>query len=445
MDAIHPHLDHGTGLEQLAGAAADLANQVPTLSDDELLDGVMSVVASVSRAGCDAHTGAYIWGANNYVLDSLPLRLWWFDDGIHVVDALDPYRGLIGSRLTSIAGMPIDAVIDRLDPLIPRDNEWTVRLLMPRYLLIPQVLAGVGVPVGSSTQLDLVAPDGATGPVDVEAIPMSEYNAWAGAYGLFLPADQNVLYLSRTGETLWWQTLQGGTLFVQYNQVDFVTPSIIDQLRAALTAPGVRRVVLDLRHNTGGEVRAVDVLVDLFADPLLTRAGRLFVITGRNTFSAAGLLVARLQDQASATVVGEPMSGCPTTWADPDSFELPFSHITVSVSTLLEIGVAADDSRGTIVPDIAAPLNETDWAAGIDPALAAIKTRPRHERRSATRRATDLAAFRGVRRRPGRVRAAARVHARQPIDAGRVRLLQRDLRRRSRSSRPASQHAWVCR
>src|SRR4051812_25509311 len=62
MDRLHPQLDHGVSLGALNAAAADLATSAPTLTDDQLLDGLMRVVAMVSRQGCDAHTGAYVWG-----------------------------------------------------------------------------------------------------------------------------------------------------------------------------------------------------------------------------------------------------------------------------------------------------------------------------------------------------------------------------------------------
>jgi C-terminal processing protease CtpA/Prc len=139
-----------------------------------------------------------------------------------------------------------------------------------------------------------------------------------------------------------------------------------------VTAPSAKRVVFDLRNNTGGEVRALDPFVELFSDPDVQQPNRLFVVTGRNTFSAASMLVARLQADAQAVVVGEPMSGCPTTWGNNRTFNLPSSHIDVDVSSQLEVGVSETDSRSTIEPDIPAPLSEADWMAHKDPALAAI-------------------------------------------------------------------------
>ena len=96
------------------------------------------------------------------------------------------------------------------------------------------------------------------------------------------------------------------------------------------------------------------------------------MITGGNTYSAASLFVARLVNQTSAIVVGEPMGGCPTSYGDSSDITLPFSKIDVSVAGLLEVAVSQADTRRTIEVDIPAELEADEWAAGIDPALAAI-------------------------------------------------------------------------
>jgi hypothetical protein len=368
MDALHPQLDHGVSLDELNAQVDALVDAVPTLTDDELLAGVMRTVAMVSRDGCDAHTGAYVWGGERYPLDSLPLRLWLFDDGVYVVDALAPYRELIGSRVDAIADAPTADVIDLLDPLVPRDNQQTVRLLLPRFLLIPQILRGVGLDTGESVRVELSDDDGAAQTVDIAPIPMADYNEWAGAYGLHIPADPTVPYLARIDDLLWWRPLDDATLFVQYNQIEATD---LDGLRTAIQNAGIHEVVLDLRHNFGGEVSAVAPMVTLFSD--WAGPGRkLDVVTGRNTFSAASLLVARLVAEAAATVVGEPMGGCPSAWGNTHEFTLPYSGIPISVATIFEVGVSADDRRSTIEPDVPAPLTVEQWRGGRDPALEAL-------------------------------------------------------------------------
>jgi C-terminal processing protease CtpA/Prc len=110
-------------------------------------------------------------------------------------------------------------------------------------------------------------------------------------------------------------------------------------------------------------------MVGLFADPAVDQPGKVFVITGRNTFSAASMFAARLQGQTHAVFIGEPMSGCPTTYGN--NVELPLDHsgLSVLVSSLLEPGVDPNDTRTTIPLDVAAELTQDEWAAGDDPAL----------------------------------------------------------------------------
>lgn len=373
MERIHPNLTHGTSLEALHEAVATVSAEVETATDDELMVGVLRIAALVSANGCDGHTGAFIWGSGSYLVDSLPFRLWLFDAELVIVDALPPHEELVGSRIDSIEGRPIADVMAALDPVIPRDNEQTVRLLLPRYLLIPQVLRGLGLADAGPVELGITSASGATSAVEVEPRPMADYNDWAGPYGLHLPADPSVLSLSRIDDDLWWEVLPDArTLYVQYNRVEHKLPGVLAELATALRDPDVSRVILDIRHNAGGEVPALDPMFELFDDPAVDVPGGLFVITGRNTSSAGSLLLARLEAGTSATIVGEPMSGCPTFYGDTTEVPLPYSGLSITVTGMLEVGVDPEDPRSNIELDQIADLTRRDWADGRDPALELI-------------------------------------------------------------------------
>ena len=372
MDACHPQLDHGVSIEELDAAVSQLSAQVPSTTDDELMVGVLRIVAMVSADGCDAHTGAYVWGNGTYPLDSMPLRLWLFDEGVYIVDALPPYENLIGARVDGLASRAMDEVLQVIDPIVPRDNDQTVALLMPRFLLIPQVLRGLGLLIDDGPiALAIVDAQGNSSDVAIEPIAMADYNSWAGGYGLHLPTDPGVPYVSRIGEALWVDGPDAdGTVFVQYNRVEFIG---LSEVTAALADPATKRVVLDVRHNYGGEVSALDPVIDDFTAYAASHPGTLYLVTGRNTFSAGSLLVARFDAQTDAVIVGEPMGGCPTAWGDDEGFDLPYSGISVTASTFFEIGVDPEDARLTVQPDLPARLTPTGWAAGVDPALDAIR------------------------------------------------------------------------
>lgn len=373
MERLHADLYHGVTDTQLADAVAALSSTVPSATDDELLDGVLRIVAMVSAGGCDAHTGAYIWGAGRYPLDSLPLRLWLFGDDLVIVDALAPYEQLVGARIVSIEAHAVEDVLATLDPLVPRDNEQTVRLLLPRFVLIPQVLRGAGLADAGPVSFVVEHGDGRADSTEIAPIPMADYNAWAGPYGLHLPADPDVPYLSKIDEQLWWQVLDDGvTLFVQLNRIDPPAPGQLPLLAEAMRDPAIDRIVLDLRHNFGGELSALDPIVALFDEAVFDQPDRLFVATGRNTFSAGSLLVARLQRDTAAEILGEPMGGCPTFWSDADPLQLPWSGIEVGVAGDVAVGVDPNDTRHGILPDVTIELTLDEWLEGDDPVLDSL-------------------------------------------------------------------------
>ena len=379
MAARHPDLFHDTPRAEIERAIDELKGRTATATDDELMVGVAHIVALVSAGGRDAHTGLYPWSPDSsYPAHSLPLRLWLFPDGLHVVDALPPYEDLIGARLDTIAEHPVDEVLAALDPLIPRDNDATVRLLTPRYVLMPEVLHGLGLvdDVGP-VAMGIIDPAGTAQDVTVTPIPMDDYNAWAGPYGLHLPADPDVLYLSRMDEPLWWSRIDdGATLFVQYNRVDILQGTFLRELMDEAAAPDVARVVIDVRHNFGGEVQALGPILATFPAPPFDAPGRLFLVTGRNTFSAASMFAAMLQARTDVTVVGEPMGGSPNAWGNARDIKLEHAGLVVSVATLFELATTVDDERPTIEPDLAVPLTFADWSSGRDAALDAILAHP---------------------------------------------------------------------
>lgn len=365
MARLHPNVAHSVSRAQLDDASAALAAKVPTLTDDEVLVGLMRIVALVTSGGCDGHTGLYVWGDGTYPVDSLPLRLWWFDEGMYVLDALPPYRDLIGSRVDAINGRAMSEILAAIDPLVPRDNDTTVRLLTPRFVLIPQILRG----------LDLIGPgpmtlSSAGRAIPITPIAMADYNAWAGRYGLFLPDDLAVLYLSRAQEPLWLTELDGGSLlYIQYNRADYLSGQVLDSLRAALATPH-EKVVVDIRHNYGGEIQSVAPVLSALRDP---KIGPLFVVTGRNTFSAASMFLAELQAARSIVIAGEPMGGCPNPIGNARPLSLSYGGLVVEVGTSQEAAISRDDHRLQIPPTVPARLTPAAWLAKEDPALAAIR------------------------------------------------------------------------
>jgi len=373
IEANHPNPWHGTPRETLVAAVDQLKATIHTASDDELMVGAMRIVAMVSAAGQDAHTGVYVWGAGTYATHTLPLRLWVFPEGVAVVAAMPPYGDLVGRIIGSIDGTPVADVLATLDPLIPRDNPETVTLLAPRFLLTTEILHGAGV-IDDPKRVTLGFSDDPSATIDVAAISTTDYNAWATPYGLHLPTRPDVPYLARSEEPIWFRVDAGSTLYIQYNRVARLAFDVLDPLRTALADPALTRVIVDVRHNYGGETLGYPPLVVALVKDAPSWSDGLYLIAGRNTFAAASLFTADLTYQTSVTVVGEPMGGSPSLYGNPTDETLPYSGLVVSVATQLYQPVSGD-ARLEIEPDLPVSLTLADFLAGRDPALEAIEAR----------------------------------------------------------------------
>jgi tetratricopeptide (TPR) repeat protein len=147
----------------------------------------------------------------------------------------------------------------------------------------------------------------------------------------------------------------------------------MNEVHAAARSNNVDKLVLDIRQNGGGN----NFLVPLILRPIiqledLDKRGKLFVIIGRQTFSAAQNLTNALEKYTNATFVGEPTASHVNMFGDAVRFTLPNSKITVRASTLWHQDFWELDKRTWTVPQVAAPLTFADYAQNVDTALQAV-------------------------------------------------------------------------
>ena len=107
----------------------------------------------------------------------------------------------------------------------------------------------------------------------------------------------------------------------------------------------------------------------------IDQRGKLFVITGRQTFSAAMNFATDMEKLTDALFVGEPTGSSPNFIGEHNPFQLPFSKIQGSCPTrYYQGGFSSDDHRPWIAPDIIANLSSNDFRQNNDPALGAVLT-----------------------------------------------------------------------
>lgn len=353
-----------------------LDQEIPFLTRDQVILGLIRLAARI-----DGHTHIQITqpalGYHVY-----PLHLYFFSDGLYVTDALEPYRSSIGARVVSIGHQTAAQLYPLLAPVANHDNDQTIQSILPLFYLVPEVLRAAGViDDPARPQFVLESPNGERVTLNPAPISFDEYRShWASSSLVGLPPQAAPLYLSRRNENFWFTFLPDSkTLYLQYNQVQASTPSgqsissFCQQVATFVAQNDVRRVVVDIRHNFGGEDQTYPPLLQLLTqNPAINQPGKLFVIIGRQTFSAAILFADELERDSHTVFAGEPTGGSPNFYDQTLPYYLPNSLIQVQISTLYFPGSAPDDHRPWIEPQLPVSLSSKDYFNQKDPVLEAI-------------------------------------------------------------------------
>lgn len=374
LDGIHPGLYESVTRKRFRAEVDRLARSAPSLNASELLVGLMRIAALPGPR--NGHTGLFpLDGAHRRALHLYPLRLYDFADGLFVIDTVGG-ADLIGARVVAIEGVPIRRVLELVHPLVPRDNPSNLRGWAPHYALVAEVLDGLGIGSGlGPRRFELEKPGGE--PFDVVLTPLSggDYvsafrDPLYGHYPAALPRLERPLYLAQSGRELWVTKISGGrAVYVGYNAVTVPTVEAAARVARLARSPGVRRVIVDVRLNGGGDNTTYSALLGALDSPRVNRRGRLYLLIGRATFSAAGNFVTEVERDTRAISVGEPTGGGVNIYSETSSFVLPSSGWSVRIAAGYVQKGTPGDKRLTNMPDVRVDLTSGDFFARRDPVL----------------------------------------------------------------------------
>ena len=365
----HPKYFYKGSQPEYETALAALRKNLPRLNDSEIKAAMMHLAAMA-----DGHTRIF-FGQAALGFHIYGLRLYKFADGLFVIDAQTRETPPIGAKLLRIGRMDANEVFKRISAYVEHDNDAWLDFLVPTHLLVPELLQAAGVITDVAHPGFVFQTITGTLTLNPPVLAADDFRVWSTLYSL--PARAEVRWLSRRGEAFWFEPLPAdNALYVQYNQVRprSAQEALYDfakRLDAALTEHPGWRVIVDLRNNGGGDNTTFGPLLGWLQSPRVNQPGKLYVLLGRNTFSAAANFATRVEQTTQAVFVGEPMGGSPNLYGDIRTHTLPHSGIEVWVSARYWQMSTPGDRRVTITPSISAPLTSADWFAGRDAALAA--------------------------------------------------------------------------
>ncbi|HRH42657.1 MAG TPA: S41 family peptidase, partial [Pyrinomonadaceae bacterium] len=186
------------------------------------------------------------------------------------------------------------------------------------------------------------------------------------------------LYLKKLNPNYWFEYLpETKTVYFQFNQiVNDKTESLAafsERLFKFISENGVEKLVVDMRWNNGGNTFLNPPLqLGLVRNEKVNQNGKLFIIIGRRTFSAAQNFINFCDRNTNAIFVGEPSGSSPNFIGEETPFTLPYSRFSVNISTLYWAGSSPYDFRTWIAPTLYTPPTFEMYKANRDPALEAI-------------------------------------------------------------------------
>lgn len=274
----HKNAFHTVSREQFEKSVADLNARIPNLQPNEIIIGLMKIVASVG----DAHTGLSGYGSGFHFF---PLNVFWFGKELRVTRIASAYQRGAGARVVQIGDVTIDEVAMRIDQLVPHENDYWVRLLDATFMPHAEILQALKIISDlNAARWTFEDSEGARFSLDIQTVSPNEKPDW-------VPASPELpLYRQRPDEQFWFTYLpEAQTIYVNFRGYRDAFEQHADELLASIKENSPRRLVIDVRQNRGGDFTKVRkrLMPGLKQNSSLRKPGGLFVITGRATASAA--------------------------------------------------------------------------------------------------------------------------------------------------------------
>lgn len=342
--------------------AAALRRKLGSMNGDEAFAGFERIAGAIG----DGHTRVISPPDRR----NLPIDLALFGNEMRIVAASKDYTHLLGARVIRIGGTPIKEAIRRALTLTPAQELPELRNgYVVAYLTLGLTLHGLDIiPDRDHAVYTLMDDRGRVFEADIKALTSGKHDKMISYYSADMLSQQN------RDDPFWCKALPGTVYCGWHSYQDLKTK--VAAMHALIGETHPAKLVIDMRDNGGGDYTVGDALLvkPLRADAYLNRKGRLYVLVGPLTFSAAMNNAAQFQDETNAILVGQTIGEKPNSFQEPRQFRLPSSHLVVRVST--RYYAFRKKGENAVRPDKEIIPTWNDVKAGRDPALDWVLAQP---------------------------------------------------------------------
>jgi hypothetical protein len=354
-------------------------------------------IARIVALADNGHSNVFAMSRSRWS-NHVQIRMATFGSELRVMQAAPANADLLGAKLAAIDGVPIAAVRDSGRTLfggVPAWRDRTIALFMES----PDQLHVLGIARSpAAADYSFVTEKGQAitrrlaGEPNVAGGPPPDFLLYGerdGGWSALKPPSFPWSLQDPETSFRWRSAPDLDAMVIQLRRiVDGPGQPILaflDEMKAKIAADHPRNLIVDLRMNSGGNLNNTRDFMK--ALPAMV-PGRIFVITGPGTFSAAISTTGYLKQAAPerVSIVGEEAGDRLVFFAEGRPASAPNSGMMIGIATQrhdYRNGCKAfSDCHGpvirfpiaipTLAPDIPAPLTFADWKAGRDPAFEAV-------------------------------------------------------------------------
>jgi tetratricopeptide (TPR) repeat protein len=379
------HQDYPFLFKKITAAAWDAEvekfhKEIPTMQEHEKLAGLGRMVALFGYGHTDIG-----WRQSPVKYHVLPVAFMHFSDGVFVEGAHKDYEKMLGAKLVKVEGMPVEQALAAIKPLVPVENEQYFRAYGLDFLVIPEALHAQRVTKTLQSGITYtLEKDGKTFEQKVAGLDAFHLPR---QYGYVQPNDDwrsvrdqrnPPLYLKNLDKIYYYEYLPASkTVYVRHSQIQDEasepTPDFYQRVFDFIEKNEVEKLVIDVRLNGGGNnFKNKPVITGLVRCEKINQPGKLFVITGKRTFSACQNLVNELDNYTNATFVGEPTAENVNFYGDNRRVDLPKTKTPVFLSWAWWQDKPQWMNADWLAPDVAVEMNFDDYRSNRDPVMEAI-------------------------------------------------------------------------
>lgn len=337
LEDSHIDLYHLISKEEFILEIQKIKEQLPQLNHFQVILELMKLTHKIGGGKGDGHTAIPLWPMK---LHRYPITLFDFGDVLRIIKVKKEYDHLLGKKLIRIDGMPISEIYKKVSKLTPfTENRQSSMDKTCNSLIISEILFGLDIVKQKDKATFTFADDaGNYESIILEALTKeeneeSEYKEIVFQYpNLTRPESYKT-------KKLWYTSLRDSlTVYVNFkgypNEVEM--NSFAEDLLENIKKHNLQNVIIDLRDNYGGNFFIGLILARRLngADCIDWKSG-VYVLTNRETYSAAMVNALQFRQLLNAKIVGEPTGANPNGYQDLGQFNLPNSNLIITYTKRL--------------------------------------------------------------------------------------------------------------